>query len=358
MQSAMEFISSLLADDSVTEIMVDGMERVYMERKGRLEDLPARFESEQEIIDWANSLLNACGSVPVSAAHPCVEARLPDGSYLVVVIPPVSIRGPSLTLSKPMPALLTFEEIIRYGSLSAPMLEFFRLVMRAQLNILVAGGTASGKTTLTRMLADLIPEDERLVVVGQDFMLGILRPKHRHLVCLETVAASAAAGAPPSASELLLLASHMRPDRIITGEFCGAEVKQAIHLMNNGHTGMLSTLHANSARDALFRLEVLMTLAEPGVPLPAIRTQIADALDLLVYAARLEDGSRKVLHVAQVQGMKGDHILLQDVFTWERTGMSEDGRLLGEFRAAQTAPVFDPTKFTLQFPAGMFSAPG
>lgn len=357
MATIIEIIQSLIEDEHVAEIMVDGPDRVYVERSGKLEDITAAFAGEKEIIDWANGLLKASGLAPISPGQPWVESRLRDGNFLVVVTPPVAVGGPNVILHKYMRPLLTFDQLLKFEALSAPMLDFLHAVMSARLNILVAGGTASGKTTLTRLLVDLVPEDERLVVAGQESMLQIMRLKHRHVVCLESVAETAAMGGSPSMGELLHLAGHLRPDRIIAGELTGPEVKEAIDLMNTGHAGMVITLHASSPRAALVRLEMLMTPAEPGLPLPAIRSQISEALDLVVYQSRLEDGSRKIISIAQVQGLKGDNILLQELFTWEKTGITEDGGVLGRFKTTGVTPSFDTGRSAgLVFPEGMFTA--
>ena len=357
MKTITETIQALIEDEQVAEIMVDGPERVYVERSGKLEDIPVSFAGEKEVIEWVNGLLKASGLAPVSTGQPWVESRLRDGNFLVVVNPPVAVGGPNVILHKYMRPLLTFELLLQFEALSAPMLDFLKAVMSARLNILVAGGTASGKTTLARLLVDLVPEDERLVVAGQEFMLQIMRLKHRHVVCLESLTDSGGAGGSPGLGELLHLAGHLRPDRIIAGELTGVEVKEAIHLMNTGHDGMLTTLHAGSPRAALARLEMLMTPAEPGLPLPAIRSQIAEALDLVIYQSRLEDGSRKIISIGQVQGLKGDNIVLQELFTWEKTGMAEDGRVLGRFKTAGVIPSFDPGRSAgLVFPQGIFTA--
>jgi len=344
----------LLQDDSITEIMADGAERVYVERRGRLEDVDARFASDQAVVDWANRLLAASGHAPLSAGRPMVEGRLRDGCYLLGVIPPVAVERPHLVILKNWKSEITLDLLLQYGSLSPAMVEFFRIVMRARLNIVVAGGTASGKTTLARVLAELIPPDERVILVGQGaFPQRIMRLERAHLVCLE----SPGGGGPPSVSELLRLASRMRPDRLICGDVTGEETKEAVNLMNDGHDGTLLTLHASSPREAIARLENQISLAEAGLALPAVRAQLAEALDLVVAANRMEDGSRRITSVAQVAGLKGDHIVLEEIFSWRKTGVEADGRLTGAFDAAGHAPRFQSDRAAgLTFPPGLFKA--
>jgi pilus assembly protein CpaF len=347
-------MQALIEDESVSEIMVDSPERVYVERLGKLEDVAVAFASEKEVLDWVNGLLAASGCAKVSAERPWVEGRLRDGNYLVAAIPPVAVNGIAVVLHKYMRPSLTFEQLLGFGSLSPMMLDFLKAVMCTRLNILVAGGNASGKNTLARLLADLVPEHERMIILGQDFFLQILCLHRRHQVCLESTS-YIPGGTAPTMSDLFRLARRLRPDRIIAGDLSGVEVKEAIDLMNSGHDATLITMHASSPRDALFRLEMMMTQAEPGLALPAIRAQIAAAFDLIVYGARLEDGSRKITAITQVQGMKGDNILLQDLFTWEKTGISEDGQLNGRFTAAGAIPSFDLGRSPgLIFPPEMF----
>jgi pilus assembly protein CpaF len=352
--SGEERIADLLLDDSITELMVDGAERIYVERRGKLEDVDIHFASDQQVIDWANHLLTSNGHQPVSAAHPMVEGRLRDGSYLLAVVPPVAVERPHLVFLKNWKSEITLDLLLEYGAITPQMLEFFKEIMRSRLNMVVAGGTASGKTTLARLLVELIPAHERVILVGQGaFPQRIMRLVRPHLVCLE----SPAGGGLPGVGELLRLASRMRPDRIICGDVSGDETREAVQLMNSGHDGTLLTLHANTPRDVLTRLEMQMSLAEPGLALPGVRAQLADALDLIVVNSRLEDGSRKIIAVAQVVGLKGDHIILEDIFSWQRSAVDAEGRILGAFHTAEHEPRFNSDRAAgLRFAAGIFKA--
>lgn len=350
---AIEAMKALLDDDSVTEILVDGPDRVYIERKGKLEDTDIRFADEQQVGDWANSLLTFHGWEPVGEGWPWTEARLRDGSRMLVVVPPVAVGGPSVTIRKFFRVPLTFEKLVQLGCVNQTILDFLKVVMQARLDVIVSGSTASGKTTFTNLMVELTPEDERLVAVEWANELHI---RHERLVYLEAQAVSASGAGGVDVSELLRLAAHMRPDRIIVGELTGAEVVEMLRLMNTGYEGMVATIHAKSPRDALARLETMATMAEPSLTLPVIRAQIAAALDLIVHISRLADSSRKVVSVVEVQDLKGDNIVLQELFTWEKTGVGEDGRFTGVHKATGAKPSFAPALATagLTFPKGMF----
>ena len=359
--TTIEAMTALLEDNSVAEIMVDGPDRVYFERRGKFEDTDIRFAGAQEVIGWANGLLASHGWEPVGPGRPWVEGRLADGDHIVVVIPPVAVSGPSVIIRKFPREPLTFEQLLQFGSLDQTVLDFFKVVMQAQLALIVSGGTGSGKTTLTRMMAELVPEDERMVIVGDTGLTRLLRVRHKRLVCLEaavTIPPALSSAHEPDASELLRLASRMRPDRLIYGELTGPEVLEVLRLANLGHEGLVATMHATSPRDALSRLETMATIAEPGLTLPVIRGQIAAGLDLITHQARLEDGSRKVISIAEVQGLKGDNVVLQELFAWEKTGVGENGRFTGVFKATGATPSFAPALAAagLIFPEGMFEA--
>jgi pilus assembly protein CpaF len=353
MKTTVEEMAALLEDDSVVEIMVDGPSQVYIERKGKLEDTDIRFADGQEVIDWANDLLTSQGWEPVGEGRLWADTRLQDGSRVLVVIPPVAVNGPSVVIRKFFRVPPTFDQLFQYGSINQTIVSFLKTVMQARLNVIVAGGTASGKTTLTNMIVGLMPEGERLVAVEQ---ANELRLRNERVVYLEAHAASASSAGEVNVSDLLRLASRMRPDRIVVGELMGAEVLEMLRLMNTGHEGMVATIHAKSPRDVLARLEKMATMAEPSLTLPVIRAEIAAAIDLIVHIGRLEDGSRKVLSVVEVQDLKGDNIVLQELFAWEKTGVGEDGRFTGVFRATGATPSFAPALAAqgLTFPEGMF----
>ncbi|MBN1584504.1 MAG: CpaF family protein [Anaerolineae bacterium] len=355
MKTAMEAVTALANDSSVTEIMVDGPERVYVERNGQLEDTGIRFANEREVVAWGNGLLAANDWEPVGEGRFWAEGRLADGSRIVVVIPPVAVNGPTVVIRKFAIYPITFDKLLEWNCINQKMLDFFRVVMQSRLNVLVSGGTNSGKTTLANRLVELMPPDERLVVVENAHEMRI---QHERIVYLEAEAASAASDRQIGIKELLRVASHMRPDRLVVGELIGPEVAEVLRLMNLGHTGTLTIIHADSPRDALFRLEAGMTIAEPSLALPAIRTQIASALHLIIQQLQLEDGSRRVVSIVEVQDLKGDNIVLQELFAWQKTGVGENGRFTGEFKATGAVPSFVPKLAAagLTFPDGLFEA--
>lgn len=353
MKTTVEAMAALLEDDSVVEIMVDGPDQVYIERKGKLEDTDIHFANERQVIDWANGLLTSHGWEPVGEGRLWAEGRLRDGDRMLIVIPPVAVNGPSVVIRKSHSGPLTFEQLLQWGSINQTIVDFLKTVMQARLNVIVAGGTASGKTTLTNMIVELAPKGERLIAVEQ---VNELRLRNERVIYLEAQAAGASGAGEMDVSELLRLASRMRPDRILVGELMGAEVVEVLRLMNTGHDGMMATIHANSPRDVLARLEKMATMAEPSLTLPVIRAEIAEGIDLIIQIRRLEDGSRKVMSVVEVQGLKGDNIVLQELFTWEKTGVGEDSRFTGVFKAAGATPSFAPALAArgLTFPEGLF----
>jgi len=356
MTTAIEAMTALLEDESVTEILVDSPDQVYVERNGRLEDTEIRFAGAQEVIDWANGLLTSHGWEPVGEGKLWAEERLREGDRLLIVIPPLAVDEPSVVIRKFWRTPVTFDQLLQWGSLSQSMLDFLRVVMQAHLDVIIAGGTASGKTTLTNRIVELIPEEERLVAVERAHELRIGRIDHKRLIYLEAKAVGGSGTGEMVLSELLRLASRMRPDRLIVGELMGAEVLEVLRLMTTGHEGIVATIHATSPRDALGRIEKMATMAEPSLMLPVIRAEIASALDLIIQIRRLEDGSRKIMSIVEVQDLKGDNIVLQELFTWEKTGVGEDGRFTGVFKATGATPSFMPALEAqgLSFPEDTF----
>ena len=353
MTTVVEAMKALMEDERITEIMVDAPDQVYVEREGELEDVDVRFADEQAIVDWANGVLAAHGCEPVGAGRPWTEECFRDGSHMLVVIPPVAVSGPNVVIRKPVYRRLNFDQLLSFGSLSQSILSFLEVIMQAKLSVIVSGNAGSGKTTLARAIVELVPSAERVVVVGDSGTMTILRIQHDRLVSLE-----APLSGEVEVSQLLRLARHMRPDRIVYAELSGAETVDVLEMMNTGHNGFLTTIHADNPRDALRRVERLATVAEPGLTLPVIRAQIADAVDLVIQGALLEDGKRKVISIAEVQGLKGDSVVLQELFTWHKTGMDEDGHFTGVFKATGAVPSFVPKLQAagLTFPEGMFEA--
>ncbi len=329
-------IDSLLHDDSVTEIMVNGPDHVYVERKGRLELTPIKFLNDAHIARIIEKIVSPLGR-RIDEASPMVDARLPDGSRVNAIIPPLAVSGSTLTIRKFSKDPFQSGDLIRFGTLSSQIVEFLNACVTARLNILVSGGTGSGKTTTLNVLSSFIPETERVITIEDAAELQL---RQEHVVTLETRPPNVEGKGAITVRELVKNSLRMRPDRIVVGEVRAGEALDMLQAMNTGHDGSLTTVHANSPRDSLRRLEVMVLMAGMDLPLRAIREQIASAIDIIVQQARLRDGSRRVTAISEVMGMEGDNILLQDLFVFEETGRNELGKIIGRHRPTGIVPSF------------------
>jgi pilus assembly protein CpaF len=347
-------IERYLDDPSVSEVMVNGIDGVYIEREGRLEETDAQFFSEQHVLRVIDRIVAPLGR-RIDEASPMVDARLPDGSRVNAVIAPLAIDGPQLTIRKFTQRVLTLEDLVRLGTLSEQVGGFLSACVVGRMNILVSGGTGSGKTTLLNVLSSMIPERERIVTIED---AAELRLQQRHVIRLESRPANIEGKGEVRARELVRNALRMRPDRIIVGEVRGAEALDMLQAMNTGHDGSLSTLHANSPRDALARVETMVLMAGFDLPVRAIREQAASAIDLLVHTTRGRDGVRRVTRVTAVDGMEGDTITLSDVFQFEAESGS-DGRVAGALRPTGVRPKLTErlADAGVSLPAEVFGAP-
>ena len=327
-------LQPLMDDPTVADILVNTSQTVYVERAGRLEATDVRFHDDRHLLQVIDRIVSSVGR-RIDDASPMVDARLPDGSRVNAIIPPLAIDGPHLSIRKFNDEGLSGEDLVRTGSLSEPMLRLLEGVVRGRLNVLVSGGTGAGKTTLLNVLSGFIPSTERIVTVEDS---AELRLRQAHVVRLETRPANLEGSGAVPQRLLVVNALRMRPDRIIVGEVRGAEAVDMLQAMNTGHDGSLTTLHANSPRDALSRLETMVAMAELNLPDKAVRAQIASAIDIVVQASRFSDGSRRVKQIAEVVGMEGDVITMQDLFKFEQTGVDEDGKVLGELRPTGIRP--------------------
>jgi pilus assembly protein CpaF len=328
-------LESLLADEAVTEILVDGPNNIYVERRGELEDVPEGFRDSEHLLSLIRRIFAPLGR-RLDQSNPIVDARLADGSLVNVVLSPISLVGPALTIRRLPAERLTLEDLLRFGSLSEGVVEFLRACFHARLNMVIAGGTASGKTTLLNILTGMIPTGERVVTVESH---GDLQPPEEleHLVRLASRPPNIDGQGEITMRDLVANALRMRPDRIILSECQGPEVFDILRAMNTGHDGTMFNLHANSPHDALARLETMAFMANPSLPLLQVRHEIASAIDLIVYQERMTDGTRKVTSVTEVAGMHGDAIMLQDIFEFRHTGVKE-GRVTGYHTATGTIP--------------------
>ena len=329
-------LEDLLADDSVSEIMVNGAEVVFVERGGRLVRTALQFSSERALLGVIERLLQPTGR-RVDESSPMVDARLPDGSRINVVVPPLAIRGPAVTVRKFARRRIGIAELVRAGSLSPAMAEFLSMAVRERRNIVVSGGTGAGKTTLLNALSDLIPDDERVVTIEDSAELQLLHP---NLVVLEARPRNLEGRGQVTIRELVRNALRMRPDRIVVGECRGGEALDMLQAMNTGHSGSLTTAHANSPRDLLLRLEVMVLMSGMDLPLAAVREQVASAVNLIVQQARFPCGLRRVVRIAEVTGTESGRIQLQDLFRFETTGTDDVGATEGRFVACGNVPVF------------------
>ena len=328
-------IEPLLKDSSVTEVMVNGPDSIYIERKGRLQKTDVRFRNNEHLMHIIDRIVTAVGR-RVDESSPMVDARLADGSRVNVIIPPLSLIGPCVTIRKFSKDVLTVDKMIEFGSFDQRMAEFLEDCVKGRLNIVVSGGTGSGKTTLLNVLSSYVPATERIVTLEDSAELQL---KQDHVVTLETRPPNIEGEGEVTMRDLVRNALRMRPDRIIVGECRTGEALDMLQAMNTGHAGSMTTAHANSARDALSRLETMVLMSGMELPLRAIRSQIASAVDIIVQIARLRDGSRKIINIAEVTGMEGDIITLQDLFRFENHGLDSDGRITGEFLTSGLRPM-------------------
>ena len=328
-------LQPLLDDDTITEIMVNGAKSVYIERGGRLYRAPVTFESNEHVMRIIERIVSPLGR-RIDESSPYVDARLADGSRVNAVIPPISLIGPVLTIRKFARKPITVEQLIQFGSITPEAVEFLKACVASRINIVVSGGTGSGKTTLLNVLSGFIPNDERIVTIENAAELQL---RQEHVVTLESRPPNIEGKGEITIRQLVINALRMRPDRIVVGEVRGGEALDMLQAMNTGHDGSLTTAHSNSARDTLRRLETMVLMAGMDLPLRAIREQIASAINLIIHVQRMRDGSRKVVQVAEVSGMEGDTILMQDIYLYRDAGM-RDGRLLGRLEPTGVRPKF------------------
>ncbi len=333
-------LERLLADDSITEIMVNGPDEIWIERQGRLYETTVHFNDESQLRRIITKMVAQVGR-RVDENSPMVDARLPDGSRVNVIIPPLSLSGPLLTIRKFSQKRLMLDDLVRLGTLSEQGLEFLTAAIKAELNLLISGGTGSGKTTLLNALSSAVPETDRVVTIEDAAELQL---SQRHVLRLESRPKSLDGEGDIPIRELVRNSLRMRPDRIIVGEVRGAEALDMLQAMNTGHEGSLTTVHANSPRDALARIETMVMMAGLDLPMRAIRQQISSALDLVIHLERLDDGSRRITHVTEVQRMESDVVTLQDIFEFEFDAFEADGTITGELRPTGLRPTL-LTKF-------------
>lgn len=330
-------LEPLLRDDEVTEIMVNRYDQIYVERAGQLSTYPARFSSEAQLRRVIERIVGRVGR-RIDESSPLVDARLEDGSRVNAIIPPLAVNGASLTIRKFARTPYTIEDLIRFGTLTPEMAQVLDGGVRGRLNVLVSGGTGTGKTTLLNVLSGFIPENERIITIEDAVELQL---QQAHVVRLESRPPNIEGRGEITIRDLVRNSLRMRPDRIVIGEVRGGESLDLLQAMNTGHEGSISTIHANSPRDAVARLETLVLMAGMDLPLRAIREQIASALDVIVQVTRMKDGTRRVTHVTEVHGMEGDIITLQDVFLFDyAAGIDENGRFLGHATPTGIRPKF------------------
>lgn len=329
-------IEPFLKDDSITEVMVNGPKKIYIERMGKLHLTAAQFHDNAHLMSVIDKIVTPIGR-HVDEASPLVDARLPDGSRVNIVIPPLSLIGPCITIRKFSQTPLSIENLVSFGTLSEDMARFLRGCVKAKLNIIVSGGTGSGKTTTLNVLSSFIPSDERIVTIEDAAELRLEQP---HVVTLEARPANIEGKGAITIRDLVKNALRMRPDRIIVGEARSGEALDMLQAMNTGHDGSLTTAHANSPRDVLSRLETMVLMSGLELPVRAIRDQISSALDLIVHQARIQDGSRKITYITEVQKMEGDVIVLQDLYRYRQTGFDDSGKALGVFEPTGLQPQF------------------
>ncbi|MBI4869694.1 MAG: CpaF family protein [Candidatus Wallbacteria bacterium] len=329
-------IETLLRDDEISEVMVNGPKKIYVERHGKLVLTERHFRDDGHVMHIIHKIVAPLGR-HIDESSPMVDARLKDGSRVNAIIPPLALCGPVLTIRKFKKDQLTPKDLIKYGTLTEEMCDFLAACVRVRLNVLVSGGTGSGKTTTLNILSSFIPPDERIITVEDAAELQL---RQEHVVSMETRPPNIEGKGEISIRDLVRNCLRMRPERIIVGEIRGGEALDMLQAMNTGHDGSLTTGHANSPRDMIARLETMVMMAGMDLPSKAIREQIASAIDLIVQQNRLRDGSRKITHITEVAGLEGDAVVLQDIFRFEQTGVDEKGKILGRLKPTGIRPKF------------------
>ena len=348
-------LQPLLADPTISDILVNGPFEAYIERRGRLEKVNVMFTDEDHLMRIIDRIVSRVGR-RVDESSPMVDARLRDGSRVNVIIPPLSLDGPILSIRRFGTDPLTAADLLDNGTLTPEMLELLKASVEGKLNMLISGGTGAGKTTLLNVLSGYIPESERIITIED---AAELQMKQEHVVRLETRPPNIEGKGAVKQRQLVINALRMRPDRIVVGEVRGEEAVDMLQAMNTGHEGSLTTIHANTPRDALARLETMVSMANLNLPEKAARQQIASAMHVVLQISRMPDGTRKIMTIAELTGMEGPTITMQDLFTFERQGVDENGKVRGRFMATGIRPKFSEKLFAagIKLPMDMFAAP-
>lgn len=329
-------LEPFMKDPTVSDILVNTYQSIYVERYGKIEETESRFQDDVHLRKIIDKIVSAVGR-RIDESCPMVDARLEDGSRVNAIIPPLSIEGPMLSIRRFAVDPLEIEDLISLKTLIPEIGELIKGIVKARLNVLISGGTGTGKTTLLNVLSRFIPGDERIITIEDSAELQL---KQEHVVRLETRPANVEGKGEVTQRDLVKNTLRMRPDRIIVGEVRGAEVLDMLQAMNTGHDGSLTTIHANSPRDALMRLETLMAMTGVSIPVDAVRRYVSSALDLIIHSSRLVDGSRKITSIQEVTGMEGDVVTLQEIFSFKQTGLDDEGRVKGRFSASGIKPGF------------------
>jgi pilus assembly protein CpaF len=327
-------LEALLKDPEISDILVNNASQVFIERNGRIEDTGVVFRDDQHLMQIIERIVSAVGR-RIDESTPMVDARLQDGSRVNAIIPPLALDGPALSIRRFRTDRLAADDLVTRESLTAPMLQFLRAAVTARMNIIVSGGTGAGKTTLLNVLSSFIGNTERVITIEDAAELTL---RQRHVVRLETRPANIEGRGVVKQRQLVINALRMRPDRIIVGEVRGEEALDMLQAMNTGHDGSLTTIHANSARDALYRLDTMVAMTNLNLPERAVRQQVASAINVVVQISRMADGTRKVTSISEITGMEQEVITMQEIFAFNKTGIAPDGRVIGHFRATGVRP--------------------
>jgi pilus assembly protein CpaF len=329
-------LEPLLADPSVSDILVNGPNNIYVERSGKLQRTAVRFNDDAHLLNIIDRIVSKVGR-RIDESTPMVDARLKDGSRVNAIIPPLAIDGPVLSIRRFRKDALNIDDLVRYGSLNPALVGLLRAIVMARLNVMISGGTGSGKTTLLNAMSAFIPERERIVTIEDSAELQLQQP---HVVRLETRQVNVEGRGQITQRDLVRNSLRMRPDRIVVGEVRGAEALDMLQAMNTGHDGSLTTIHANSSRDALSRVETMVAMTGITFPLSALRNQIASAIDVIIHMERQEDGCRRIISVQEISGLEVDTIVMSEIFNFSRSGVDEKGNVIGKFSATGIVPEF------------------